>query len=272
MRNRVAVGLLILGVASFVLFQMLDSFVRNSLYPAPPVRVPPAPPPLAEVSLEIAPGQRVVAWTSADPNLPPGRPAVAFFHGNGENLETMRMAGLFEDLRRLRIAWIAVDYPGYGRSTGTASEEGVLASGEAAAAWMREHHPDRPLALCGWSLGAAAAIATASRHPSEVRGVIALSPWTSLAAVGRVHFPAFMVQGLLKERYDSLAAAKQIRVPALVIHGEIDNLIPAAHGKEVAGALAGPTRWVPVPSAGHNDLLAREEVWEEIGRFLDALG
>lgn len=267
--RKVLVTLGALAALSFLLLHMLDSFVRNSIYPAPPLRVPPAPAPLEEVALDLATGERIVAWAHADPALPPSRPAVVFFHGNGENLETMRMSGLFDELARLRVAWIAMDYPGYGRSTGKPSEEGVMAGAAAAAAWLRERHPGRPLVLCGWSLGAATAIGTAAGHPDGVRGLIAMSPWTSLAAVGRIHFPGFMVQSMLKERYDSLSAAKRIRMPALVIHGELDNLIPAAQGREVAAALA--ARWVPVPSAGHNDLLARDEVWTELGRFLDGI-
>jgi len=267
--RKVLVVLGVLAALSFVLLRMLDAFVRNSVYPAPPVRVPPAPAPLEEVALDLATGERIVAWTHADPALPEGRPAVVFFHGNGENLETMRMAGLFDDLARLRVAWIAVDYPGYGRSTGKPAEEGVMAAADAAVAWAREHHPGRPLVLCGWSLGAAAAIGTAAHHAEPLRGLIALSPWTSLPDVARIHFPGFMVQSMLREKYDSLGAAKRIRVPALVIHGEADNVIPAPYGKQIAAALA--ARWVPVPSAGHNDLLARDEVWVEMERFLDGI-
>lgn len=263
--------LIVLGVVVvFLLIRMLDGFVNQSVYPAPLIRVPPAPAPLEEVVLDLATGERIVAWAYADPKLPPGRPAVAFFHGNGENLETMRMAGLFEDLGRLRVAWIAVDYPGYGRSTGRPSEKGLMAGADAAVGWLRERHPGRPVVLCGWSLGAATAIGTAARHPEHVRGLIALSPWTSLPAVARIHFPGFMVQSMLREKYDSREAAKKVRVPALVIHGDQDNLIPAAQGKEVAGALQGTTRWVSIPWAGHNDLLAREEVWGEMERFLDS--
>ena len=265
MRKIVKVVLGILAV--LFLLRMLDDFVRQSIYPAPRVPVPQAPAPLEEVGLDLATGERIVAWSHADRELPAGRPAVVFFHGNGENLETMRMAGTFEELARLRVAWMAVDYPGYGRSTGKPSEEGVLAGADAAVAWLRERHPGRPLVLCGWSLGAATAIGTAARHPEHVRGLIALSPWTSLQDVARLHFPGFMVKSMLRERYDSLAAAKKVRVPALVIHGEVDNLIPAAQGKEVAAALS--ARWVPIPSAGHNDLLARDEVWTEMERFLD---
>lgn len=261
-----AVG--VLAVLPFLGKNMLDGFVRQSIYPAPMIRVPTAPAPLEEVGFDLATGERIVAWAYADPKLPADRPAVAFFHGNGENLETMRMAGLFDDLARLRVAWIAVDYPGYGRSTGSPSEKGLMAGADAAVAWLRERHPDRPVVLCGWSLGAATAIGTAARHPEHVRGLIALSPWTSLPDVARIHFPGFMVQSMLREKYDSREAAKRVRVPALVIHGEQDNLIPAAQGKEVAGALS--ARWVPVSSAGHNDLLARDEVWTEMERFLDS--
>lgn len=264
--------LIVLGVmVVFLLLRMLDAFVRQSVYPAPPIRVPPAPAPFEEVALDLPAGERIVAWAHADPALPPGRPAVVFFHGNGENLETMRMAGTFEELARLRVAWIAVDYPGYGRSTGSPSEEGLMAGADAAVAWLRERHPGRPVVLCGWSLGAATAIGTAARHPEQVRGLIALSPWTSLPDVARLHFPGFMVQSMLREKYDSLSAARKVRVPALVIHGDQDNLIPAAQGREVAGALQGTTRWVSIPWAGHNDLLARDEAWKEMERFLEGL-
>ena len=259
---------IVLGIlVVFLLVRMLDAFVRQSIYPAPLIRVPQAPAPLEEVGLDLPTGERIVAWAYADPALPPERPAVVFFHGNGENLETMRMSGLFEELNRLRVAWIAVDYPGYGRSTGSPSEEGVLAGGAAAMAWLRERHPGRPLVLCGWSLGAATAIGTAARNPEPVRGLIALSPWASLPDVARIHFPGFMVQAMVKEKYDSLSSAKKLRVPALVIHGEVDNLIPAEQGQRVAEALG--AKWVPVHSAGHNDLLARDQVWPEMERFLD---
>ena len=257
--------LIVLGIlVVFLLIRMLDGFVRQSIYPAPMIRVPPAPAPFEEVGLDLPAGERAVAWAWSDPALPPERPAVVFFHGNGENLETMRMSGLFEELNRLRIAWIAIDYPGYGRSTGSSSEAGVMAAADAAVAWVRERHPDRPLVLCGWSLGAATAIGTAARHP--VQGLIALSPWTSLPDVARIHFPGFMVQSMLKEKYDSLSAAGKIKVPALVIHGDVDYLIPSQQGEQVAKALN--ARWVPVAGAGHNDLLSRDEVWAEMERFL----
>lgn len=260
-----AVLVLALGAPLF----MLDSFARSALYPAPSVPVPSPPPlPLEEVRLTLGTGETAVGWARAASSLPSEAPVVLFFHGNGENLQTMSWAGMFEDLEQLGVAYLAVDYPGYGRSSGRPSEEGLMATGDAAVAWARRHHPGRPLVLCGWSLGAALAIPTAARHPAEVQGLIALSPWTSLADVASHHFPAFLVKALLRERYASLDAARRVRIPALVIHGDLDDLIPAAQGKLIAEALAGPTKWVPVPGAGHNDLFAQPVVWREMAAFL----
>jgi hypothetical protein len=104
--------------------------------------------------------------------------------------------------------------------------------------------------------------------------VVLLSPWSRLADTAAVHFPGFVARPLVGERYDSLAATPRIAAPVLVIHGEADRIIPAVQGERLAEALAEregvDTRWIAVPGAGHNDLLGRGVVWEEIGRLLDA--
>ena len=249
---------------------MLETFARQMLYPAPPVPVPsPPPPPLEEVWLDLSTGDRAHAWAYTPPDLPAAAPIVLFFHGNGENLATLQWAGVFEELGGLGVAVLAADFPGYGRSTGTSSEEGLIAMGDAAVAWARERHPERPVVVAGWSLGAALAIATVDRHLDEVRGLIALSPWTTLAEVARGIFPEVAVRMMLKEHYDSRSAARRITVPAVVVHGEMDDLIPVEQGQEIASVLAGPTRWVPVSRAAHNDLLGRREVWAAMAELLD---
>jgi len=255
---------------------MLSSFARSMVYPAPPVRVPSPPPgPLEEVWLELDGGDRAAAWVLAPAGLPPGAPVALFFHGNGENLETMRRAGLFEELSGMGVVILAADYPGYGRSPGRPREKAILAIGDAALEWARRSHPERPAVLAGWSLGAAVALDVASRNPDEVAGVVAMSAWTKLEDVAAVHFPRPLVRWALPERYDSLEAARRLagrRLPALLVHGERDAIVPAELGRRLAESLeegeAAEVRWVPVPGAGHNDLLAHRQVWVELRRFL----
>lgn len=245
-----------------------DALARSLLYPAPSIPVSSPPEGLEDVELSLATGDTAAAW--AGDGAKPGAPAVLFFHGNGENLETMRLGGTFREIRRLGVACLAVDYPGYGRSSGSPSEEGIEATADAALAWARSRWPERSLVPAGWSLGAATAIALAARAGDRVAGLVAMSVWTRLEDVATLHFPAALVRWILSESYDSVAAAEQVRCPALVLHGEQDQLIPCAQGRRIAETLA-EARWVPVARAGHNDLLGRREVWDEVDSFLRGL-
>lgn len=239
--------------------------VRQMIYPAPAVRVPsPPPPPLTEVVWKLDDGTPIVGWAW---DGEAGAPAVLFFHGNGENLETMRLSGLMDDLAGLGLAWLAVDYPGYGESGGSPSEAALIEAAEGGLEELGRRFPGRPLAVCGWSLGAAVAAQLAARRPDRLDRLVLLSPWTTLPELAGALFPGWMVRLLLRERYDTLAAAPELELPALVIHGGADRIIPVEHGRRVAAALPA-ARWIEVPGAGHNDLLARPEVWRELAAFL----
>jgi pimeloyl-ACP methyl ester carboxylesterase len=242
--------------------------VRSMIYPVPPVAVPsPAPGPLTEVPLDSEAG-RLGAWFLGQ--RPAERPLVVYFHGNAENLETLRQSGLFAAFDRLGADVLAIDYPGYGRSAGEPSETANLAAAETALAWATRDHRGRPVVVAGWSLGAAVAIQLAARHPESVDRLILLSAWSTLRALAGEHYPAFMVGALLRERYDSLAAAASIRCPTLVVHGEADTIIPARQGEALARALGERARFVALPGAGHNDLLGEPAAWSQIRAFLVA--
>ena len=256
----------ILTVGSLVLALALGGCdMRGMLYPAPWVSVPSPPPePWQEVRLGVEGVGEVVGW--AHPGTP-SRPVALFLHGNGENLETMRLSGTLDVLAHLGVGFLAIDYPGYGRSEGKPSEASLVASGLAGIDWLREQHAARPLILCGWSLGAAVAAQLAAARPRDVSGLVLMSAWSSLESVGAEHYPRWLVRLSMSDTYDSLSAVAGIELPALVVPGERDGIIPAAHGKELAAALAG-SRWVEVRGAGHNDLLGRREVWAELEAFV----
>ncbi len=240
--------------------------MQKLLYPVPWAPVPADPPgAYEEVVLESAAGDRIHGWHVAAGGA--AAPAVVLFHGNGENLGTMAWAGTLDELARLEVSVLVVDYPGYGRSSGRPSEPTLMAAAEAALAWLARRHFDRPLVAMGWSLGAAVAIELAAER-DEVAGLVALSPWTRLEDVARVHFPGWMVRLFLRERYDALAAAARVRVPVVVIHGEEDTIVPVELGERLAQAFPGGARFVRVPGVGHNDLLGQPQVWRTLREFL----
>jgi pimeloyl-ACP methyl ester carboxylesterase len=243
--------------------------VRNIIYPVPMVEVGSPPTRFEEVEIESAEGIRFVGWHHPG-DAAGNRPVLIFFHGNGENLETLKWTGLFDQLLSLQAPVLVVDYPGYGRSSGVPSESSLKGSAERALDWVASRYPDRGIVPTGWSLGAAVAVYLAAARPDRVRGLIAMSPWTSLAAVAEIHFPHWLVGLGLREHYDSLGLVDQIAVPALMIHGSIDRIIPIEQGRQLAAALTGAA-WVEVGTAGHNDLLSSPVVWREMSQFVSRL-
>ena len=262
----------LIGLVFFIiLFFMRQHITRFLTYPAPPVTVPSPPPePYEEIYLSLKNQQTVSCWLYKNP-IENTKIIVLMFHGNGENLETMRMGGLLNSFQNLDIHFLAVDYPGYGNSSGKTSEKANLEAADAAFKWIKEEFPDNSVIIFGWSLGAAVAIQAAAKHPGETDALIAISPWSSLKNVATAHYPQFLVNTLLNEKYDSIEAAKNITSPTLVVHGERDNIIPVEQGKRVADAIPGKSKWISIANAGHNDIFSSEAVWDEIKTFLKKL-
>lgn len=257
--------------------------VRQMLYPAPPVAVPsPAPAGLEEIWLETELGDRVSGWLATPVGWQGSEgagPTVLYFHGNGENLETVRIAGLFDEVRRRDAALLAIDYPGYGRSSGRPSEARLAAAGLAAHDWLMDRFGGTRPVVWGWSLGAAVASRVASERPCAA--LLLASPWHDLRSVAVQHVPELLVELALRDRYASGERAKEIvgRVEGgiSIVHGGNDSLIPTEEGRRLWRALesvnegnAEPAdlRLVVVEGAGHNDLLGRDEVWVELDRLL----
>lgn len=272
MKRRIPL-LLTLALVGAVLYGARSMIARAFLYPIPVFSVGTPPPELGEVSLEVAGVGRAVAWESRHLAAATARPqpAVLFLHGNGENLETLRHSGLYDQLGALGVRFLVLDYPGYGRSEGTPSEKSLVAAAQAGVAHLREQHPESPVVVFGWSLGAAVAIQVAAREEGLLSGLILASAWDDLPELAAAFFPRWLVKITLVDRYDSLAAAPELSCPVLMLHGRRDRIVAIEHGRRLYEALPPGARWLELPGAGHNDLLGQPDVWREIADFLDYL-
>ena len=94
-----------------------------------------------------------------------------------------------------------------------------------------------------------------------------VSPYDSLVAIGRQHYPWLPVAWLLRHRFDSVSAAQRARMPLLTLVGSADGIIAPARSRALHDAWAGPKRWVAIEGAGHNDLDAAPAYWQAMARF-----
>ncbi len=203
-----------------------------------------------EVSVRTEDGLSLSGWFM--PAATPGPVgAVIVFPGNAGN-RSFR-APLAAALAAARLDVLLFDYRGYGGNSGTPSEQGLLADARAAHAWMQARSragPDRMIYF-GESLGAGVAAALTLEQPP--RALVLRSPFTSLAEVGRLHYPFLPVRALLRDRFPVIDHVARYDGPVLVVAGEADSIVPPAQSRRVAEAAAGPSRFVLLPGAGHND-------------------
>jgi fermentation-respiration switch protein FrsA (DUF1100 family) len=120
----------------------------------------------------------------------------------------------------------------------------------------------------GRSLGTGVAVKLAAARP--LTGVILASPYDSLVALGRAHYPWLPVSWLLKHRFDVDADARRVRIPMLAIVASSDAIIPRPRSQSLYDAWAGPKTWLSVPGTDHNTLSVPDSFWTGVGGFLEA--
>jgi len=192
--------------------------------------------------------------------LVPRGPALLFFHGNGEIAADYTDIALIFGQRGMNL--LAVDYRGYGRSSGRPTVTSMLRDSHAIYAytrqWLQERGAMGPLLVMGRSLGSASALELGTAYADELDGLIIDSGFaysnTLLALVGM----NLEKLGLTEERaFRNLAKIARFYKPVLIIHGEWDELLPLREAKDLFAACPSSVkRLLVVPRAGHNDILA----------------
>jgi fermentation-respiration switch protein FrsA (DUF1100 family) len=243
--------LLVVALAGYSgLLALMYLFQRSLMYFPDATRMAPAAsglPQAAEVTLTSADGERLIAW-----HVPPrgDKPVVLYFQGNAgaSNLRAERFNWLTADGTGL----LALSYRGYGGSTGTPSEEGLIRDAAAAYDFVVARYPATRIVLFGESLGSAVAIALAAER--MVAGVILDAPFTSAADVGAAAYPFVPVRWFMKDPFRSDLRIAKVAAPLLVLHGERDGVVPIRFGEKLFALAHDPKRIVRFPDGEHADL------------------
>ncbi len=218
-----------------------------------------------EVRLNTGDGESLHAWFVPAPQ---SRGTVLLFHGNAGNishrLEYLSM------LHRLGYSSFIFDYRGYGKSSGSPSEQGTYRDAEAAWRYLtvtRNIEPRR-IALLGESLGGAVAAWLASRQ--QPGALVLASVFTSVPDMGAEVYPFLPVRLLSRFDYNTRAYLKNVEAPVLIAHSREDDIVLYRHGQALFEAACEPKAFLEM-RGGHNDsfLFSREAWARELGDFLD---
>ncbi|HKL24646.1 MAG TPA: alpha/beta hydrolase [Desulfuromonadales bacterium] len=206
-----------------------------------------------EIRFAAADGTRLHGWLLPGP---PDAPLVIFLMGNAGN-KSYRVDNL-RFLIELGVGVCIFDYRGYGRSAGTPSEAGLYSDVRGLLEYLagRGWDPGRMIYF-GRSLGAAVALQSALEQPPA--GLVLETPFTSIAAMGRRHYPLLypLLGWLVQADFDNLAKIERVESPLLVIYGETDRICPPEMVKTLYRQAPGPKQLVGIANAGHNETFTR---------------
>ena len=202
--------------------------------------------PFERVFFEASDGPRLSAW-----HLCPTKPraAILYFHGNSGNL------GLFTEVFQLlyqhRLQVFAVDYRGYGQSTGDPSEDGLHRDALAAIEYFNQHFRIQSVPLIYWgrSLGCCVAAFAASQEAPD--GLVLESGFPSKKHLLK-YFPQFRAFRIFSKcRLDTARYLHNQPYPVLVVHGDKDQTIPFEQGRRLYDSLTGRKEFYHVEGADH---------------------
>lgn len=266
-RDQIGLGLLVLLLPCLVyVFSTFEGrclfHPDSSDYPENPMAAI-ANNPLRQVVKEIyfntPDGQRLNGWFVPARNR---KPTILFAHGNGGNIGD-RYSMLLPFIQQ-GYGFLAFDYRGYGKSTGTPSEAGMYRDMQAASDYLAREkriQPSEQIAM-GESLGSAVAVEAATHIP--FRAVILFSTLTNTPEVADYLQNRFgwgwlrivPLHNIMQQRFDSLSRIKRIHAPLIVMHGDADTMMPLSMPRALYAQATSPNKkLLIIQQAGHNNVL-----------------
>jgi uncharacterized protein len=242
----IALGVLVLLLRLFERMQVFMPSRRLVCGPAALGR------PFEEVMIRTDDGIQINAWYypaqsgAARTNL-----VILHCHGNAGNLS--HRIEHFSLMSDTGVNVLGFDYRGYGRSTGSPSEQGLIADAVAAYRWLRaKGFASDDILVLGESLGGAVAAALAARVP--VGGLILQSSFTSVTDLGSELFPWLPVRWLGHIHFDTFSKLPQIHAPVMVMHSRADQLVRFHHAEANFARITAPKILWEI-AGDHNDAL-----------------
>jgi hypothetical protein len=183
---------------------------------------------------------------------------ILFFHGNGEIVADYDEFGRM--INQLEINFLAVDYRGYGRSTGQPTVSAMMRDCHVifdyVIRWLQKKSYRGPLVVMGRSLGSASVLELAFHYAHQIDGLVVESGFADAGALLQVLGINTTALGFEEAKgfrnIDKIASFKK---PTLIIHAERDHIIPFSDGQALFDACRAPHKsLLKIPGANHNSI------------------
>jgi pimeloyl-ACP methyl ester carboxylesterase len=159
--------------------------------------------------------------------------------------------------------FLAIDYRGYGRSTGRPTVAAMMRDChtvfEFTKGWLEGNNYTGAFIVMGRSLGSASALELASHYKDRIDGIVLESGFAHTGLLLALLGIDTSKIGFNEEKgFRNLEKIRSWDRPALVIHAEFDHIFPFSEGQALYDACPSHLKTLlKIPGANHNDIFIK---------------
>lgn len=175
---------------------------------------------------------------------------VLYFHGNKDNIgHYAKFAPIFTNNRY--ETWM-IDYPGYGKSTGELTEDGLYELALQLYKLARKKYAPNQIIIYGKSIGTG--IATQLASIRDCKQLILETPYYSIPSMLHTYFWMYPLQQLLHYKLPTYAYLPKVTAPVTIFHGTADELIDYKNALQLKKFLKPSDQFITIEGGKHNNL------------------
>ncbi len=211
---------------------------------------------LEELFIKTPDGERLHGWLASREGA---EGLILLCHGNRGSIAGREDTVMF--YLELGMAVCLFDYRGYGRSTGTPSEQGTYNDVDAVWQYLTADrgYDAGSIVLLGRSLGAAIAAHLATH--AKPRAVILESTFSTLHDLATELYPLLKSLFNVHVKYNTLEKLSRITSPLLLVHSSNDELIGLHHGKALLAAAPPNTRLIEITGRHRDGFVTSKDIY-----------
>lgn len=189
---------------------------------------------------------------------------IFYLHGNGGALDTWgEVAACYTDLG---YDVFMIDYPGYGKSTGSIkTEEELFKAVQAAYDTAKKLYGEENIIVLGYSIGTGpASWLAANNHPKKL---ILQAPFYSLTEMMKNSYPVFPTF-LLRYKFNTNEYLKKCKMPIYLFHGSDDEIIPYTSSVKLKQDIPTIDTLITLQGQSHNGITDNSQYEEAIKKIV----
>lgn len=190
---------------------------------------------------------------------------VLYFHGNRQNISWYEKFVPY--FTQLGYEVLMPDYPGYGKSKGTLSENKLYEWAALSYQLAISRFAADSLIIYGKSLGTGIATQLACRR--DCRELILETPYYQFSDVVQRFLPIYPVSMLLRYELPTYRYLPYVTAPITIIHGTDDGVISFSQSQKLARFFKKEDRLISIKGGAHNDLFTFPETIQWLSTSLN---